>query len=75
MPVTSWLLALERVTKDQPAVLEKPSLPPLPALPHEIPEHALRVGQGESPLLDQCQRQDPPNSHGQASALTEMRAE
>jgi len=29
------------------------------------------VGQG----LDQCRRQDPPNSHGQASALTEMRAE
>jgi len=33
------------------------------------------VGQGESPLLDQCRRQDPPNSHGHASALTEMRAE
>jgi len=45
------------------------------ALPHEIPEHALRVGQGESPLLDQCRRQDLPNSHGQTSALTEMRAE
>jgi len=49
---TSLLLALWRVTKDQLAVLEKPSLPPLSALPHEIPEHALRVGQGESQLLD-----------------------
>jgi len=42
------------VTKDQLAVLEKSSLPSLLALPHEIPEHALRVGQGESSLLDQC---------------------
>jgi len=33
------------------------------------------VGHGESPLLDQFQRQDPLNSHGQASALTEVRAE
>ena len=51
-------------------MLEKPSLPSLSALPHEIPEHALRVGHGESLLLDQCRRQDPRNSHGQASALT-----
>ena len=63
------------MTKDQLAVLQKLSLPLLPALSHEIPEHALRVGRGESPLLDQYRRQDPPNSHGQASALTEMRAE
>jgi len=33
------------------------------------------VGHGEFPLLDQCRRQDPSNSHGQASALTEVRAE
>jgi len=72
MPATSLLLALERVTKDQLAVLEKSSLPPLP---HELPEHELRVGQGKSSLLDQCQRQDPPNSHGQVSALKEMRME
>jgi len=35
------------VTKDQLAVLEKLSLPPLPALS----EHELHVGQDESPLL------------------------
>jgi len=33
------------------------------------------VGQGESPLLNQCRRQDLLTSHGQASALTEVRAE
>jgi len=29
----------------------------------------------KSLLLDQCQRQDPPNSHGPVSALKEMRME
>jgi len=63
------------VTKDQLAVLEKSSLSPLPALPHELPEHELRVGQDKSPLLDQCRQQDPPNSHGQVCTLKEMRME
>jgi len=72
MPATSLLLALERVTKDQLAVREKSSLAPLP---HEWPEHELRVGQGKSPLLDQCRRQDPPNSHQQVIASKEMRME
>ena len=56
-------------------MLEKSSLPPLPALSHELPEHELRVGQGNSPLLDQCRRQDPPNSHRQVIASKEMRME
>jgi len=45
------------------------------AAAHELPEHELRVGQDKSPLLDQCQQQDPPNSHGQVSCLKEMRME
>jgi len=40
--------------KRELAVLEKPSLQSLSALPHEIPEHAMQVGQDESPLLGQC---------------------
>ena len=75
MPATSLLLALEQVTKDQLAVREKSSLPPLPALTYELPEHELRVGQGKFPLLDQCRRQDPPNSHRQVIALKEKRME
>ena len=42
------LLALERVTKDQMAVLEKSSLPPLS---QELSERELRVGQDKSPIL------------------------
>jgi len=68
-------LALERVTEDQLAVREKSSLSLLLALPHELPEHELRVGQGKSPLLDQCRRQDPSNSLWQVIATTEMRME